>query len=162
MHVRTYEALYIVPPTLTDDEVQTIAKGVERLVTEAGGAIVRSEVWGKRRLAYTVKRFSEGIFLLVRFQSPSAFLQKLETHYRLHEDIIRFQTVHFDEKMLKLEIEQLQRTEAAMKARETDRERGEEDEEEDDTRPRRRGPRPQGRDYGRDSDDEPSRVTADV
>ena len=56
--MRTYEALYIVRPDVEDEQIQTIAKEVETLVTEEGGAIVRSEIWGKRRLAYDVKQFS--------------------------------------------------------------------------------------------------------
>ena len=70
--MRTYEALYIIQPEVTEDEAQTIASGVESLITEDGGAIVRSEIWGKRRLAYEVKRFNEGIYVLVRFQAPAA------------------------------------------------------------------------------------------
>jgi small subunit ribosomal protein S6 len=62
--LRTYEALYIIRPDRPDDEVQTVAKQVESLVTNNGGAIVRSEIWGKRRLAYEVNHFTEGSYVL--------------------------------------------------------------------------------------------------
>ena len=104
--MRTYETLYIIRPELEEDAVQTVATGVESLITESGGAIVRSEIWGKRRLAYEVKKCTEGIFVLVRFQADQTFVAKLEQHFRLAEDIIRDLVVHMDAKTLRLEVEQ--------------------------------------------------------
>lgn len=115
--MRTYETLYIVHPELEEDAVQTVAQGVESLITENGGAIVRSEIWGKRRLAYEVKKHTEGIYVLVRFQADETFVVKLEQHYHLAEDIIRDLVIHMDEKTLRLEAEQEIRTKAQQEAR---------------------------------------------
>lgn len=115
--MRTYEALYIIQPDLEDDAVQTIAQGVDKLITDDGGAIVRSEIWGKRRLAYEVKKFSEGVYVLVRFDSDQKLVDILERHFRLTDEIIRFLVVHFDKKTLRLEAEQQRRTEAQTAAR---------------------------------------------
>jgi small subunit ribosomal protein S6 len=104
--LRTYEALFIVQPNATDDEIQTIAKGAETLITSNGGAIVRSEIWGKRRLAYEVKSFQEGVYVLVRFQSPAELVDKLEMSFRLNEAVIRWLVVHYSDKDLRLEAEQ--------------------------------------------------------
>ncbi len=109
MSLRTYEALFIVRPDVEDDNIQAIARETENLVTKSGGAIVRSEVWGRRRLAYTVKKFSEGIYILIRFQSSPNFIARLENYFRLSEQIIRYIVVYFDEKTLRLEAEQAQR-----------------------------------------------------
>jgi small subunit ribosomal protein S6 len=116
MVLRTYEALYIVRPDVRDDDVQTIAKEVEALVTDNGGAIVRSEIWGKRKLAYEVQRFSEGYYILLRFEASPSFVARLENHFRLTDSIIRYLTVHFDEKMLRLEASQKKRREAEIRA----------------------------------------------
>ena len=135
--MRTYEALYIIQPNAGDDEAQTVVDGVESLITEDGGTIVRSETWGKRRLAYEVKGFSEGIYVLVRFECAPTFVKKLESHFKLNEDVIRYLTVHFDEKTLGLETEQVRRNEAAIEARNaTDRRRG--DREDDSESPGRK------------------------
>ena len=115
--MRTYETLYIIRPELEEDAIQTVAQGVETLITESGGAIVRSEIWGKRRLAYEVKKCTEGIFVLVRSQADETFVAKLEQHYHLAEDIIRDLVVHMDEKTLRLEVEQEKRTKAQQEAR---------------------------------------------
>ncbi|MFO7976347.1 MAG: 30S ribosomal protein S6 [Candidatus Hydrogenedentota bacterium] len=112
--MRTYEALYIVHPELKDDEIQTIANNVEKLVTDHGGAIVRSEIQGKRKLAYEVERCTEGCYVLLRFQAEPAFIQRLENHFRLTEPVIRGLVVHFDEHTLRLEAEQERRKQAEL------------------------------------------------
>jgi small subunit ribosomal protein S6 len=122
--LRTYEALYIVKPDLSDDEIQTVAKGTEKLVADNGGAIVRSETWGKRKLAFEVKRCSEGVYVLVRFQAEAAFIGRLETHFRLSEAVIRSLVVYFDEKTLRLEEEQMKRAESEIRASASRRPRG--------------------------------------
>ncbi len=107
--MRTYEALYIVRPDLKDDEIQTVANGVESLVTENAGTIVRSEIWGKRRLAYEVQKFNEGCYVLLRFTAVPTLVARLENHFRLTEAIIRYLVVHFSEHDLRLEEEQQKR-----------------------------------------------------
>ena len=109
--MRTYEALYIVSPELEDDAIQTVAKEVESLVTKNEGTIVRSEIWGKRKLAYMVKKFTEGNYVLLRFTADPDFVARLETYFKLSESIIRYLVVHFDKHMLSLEAEQKRRKE---------------------------------------------------
>lgn len=130
--MRTYEALYIVQPDVADDEVQTVANGVESLITEKGGSIVRSEIWGKRKLAYEVNNCTEGSYVLLRFQSGPEVLEKLTSFFKLSEQIIRNLVVLFDEHTLRLEEEQeRKRAEARLAAAEND------DNDDDDDRPRR-------------------------
>ncbi|HOL18753.1 MAG TPA: 30S ribosomal protein S6 [Candidatus Hydrogenedens sp.] len=116
MSLRTYEALFIVSPEVEDDDVQAIARETENLVVKSGGVIVRSEVWGRRRLAYKVKKFTEGIYILIRFQSPPNFIARLENYFRLSEQIIRYIVVYFDEKTLRLEADQEQRRKELLEA----------------------------------------------
>lgn len=115
--MRTYEALYIVRPDVPDDEIQTVAKEVDSLITDHGGAIVRSEIWGKRRLAYTVKKCHEGVYVLVRFESSPEVVTQMKEHFRLSEQIIRNLVVHFDERTLRLEEEQQRRNKVLEEAR---------------------------------------------
>lgn len=135
--MRTYEALYIIQPDAAEDEVQTIVDGVESLVAEDGGSIVRLDVWGKRRLAYNVKGFQEGIYVLTRIESDVTSPKKLDDHFKLNESVIRSLLVHIDEKTLRLEIEQARRNKAALESRNAPGpgDRGDRD---DDERPRAR------------------------
>jgi len=109
--LRTYEALYIASPDLEEGDIQTLSQEVEGLVTTSGGTIVRSEIWGKRKLAYLVKKYSEGNYILLRFQANPDFIQKLELWFKLNESIIRYMVVLFDEHMLRAEVEQARRKE---------------------------------------------------
>jgi len=142
--LKTYETLFIVQPNATDDEVQAAATGVETLVTSDGGAVTVKDIWGKRRLAYEVNRFSEGIYILMRFQSPGDSVKKLESHFKLNDDIIRYLVIAFDEQMLRREEEQKVLTAAALERQNAEGRKGGDDDDDDDDRPSRggrRGPR---------------------
>lgn len=135
--MRTYEALYIITPDLDDDAVQTVATEVDNLITSNSGAIVRSEIWGRRKLAYEVKKHTEGSYVLTRFEAEPDFIAKLEGYYKLSDAVIRYLVTHFDARTLKLEAEQLRRREEEIQA---GAHRGRDDDDEDDN-PRRRGRR---------------------
>ena len=137
MILRTYEALYIVTPNADDDGIQTIAKDVESLVTKNDGTIVRSEIWGRRKLAYEVKKHSEGNYILLRFSANPDFIARLENYFKLSEMIIRYSIVHFDEHTLRLEAEQQERREEELRnggVRSRGR-RGDDDDDDDDLEP---------------------------
>jgi small subunit ribosomal protein S6 len=155
--VRTYEALYIVHPEVKDDEIQTIAKNVETLVTDNGGAIVRSEIQGKRKLAYEVKRCTEGCYVLLRFQAEPPFITKLETYFRLTEAIIRSLVVYFDEHTLRLEAEQEKRRQLELQAGAAARSLDDEEDDDDDRGRRRRSSRYRDDDDDDDDDDDRER-----
>lgn len=151
--MRTYETLYIIKPDVPEDEVQTLAKQLETLVTNDGGTIVKSEIWGKRRLAYEVKKCSEGYYVLLRFTGTPALVAKLQSHFRLSDAIVRHLLVHFDEHTLRLEDEQKRRKEAELRnAAAAASRRSEDDEGDDDEPPQRRSRR--GRDDDDDGDEE--------
>ena len=109
--MRTYEALYIANPEMEEGDIQTLSQEVENLVTTNGGTIVRSEIWGKRKLAYMVKKYSDGNYILLRFQANPEFIQKLEQWFKLSDAVFRYLIVHFDEHMLRVEEEQARRKE---------------------------------------------------
>lgn len=135
--LKTYEALYIARPDVSDDEIQTIAKEVENIVTTNGGAIVRSEIWGKRRLAYEVQKCTEGNYVLLRFEAVAGVVARLENHFRLTDAIIRFLVVYFDEKTLRLEASQKKRKEAEIRNSAGASSRSDDMEDDDDDHPRR-------------------------
>jgi len=148
--LRTYEALYIVMPDVEDDGIQTVDKAVQSLITESGGSIVRSEIWGKRKLAYTVKKQTEGTYILVRFDAEPDFIAKLEQWYRLSEAVLRYQVVHFDEHTLRIEAEQQRRREEDLRNSAASASRRDDDDEDD-------GPRRPRRRYDDDDEDDAPR-----
>jgi len=87
--LRPYEVLYIVRPTLNDDEVQDVADKFRRMVLDAGGEIERLELVGRRRLAYEIDKLSEGIYILMLFRAPGSLIQSLKREFRMDDRVVR-------------------------------------------------------------------------
>jgi len=87
--MRLYETIFISHPELSEEDAEGHIKRVENLVTRLGGEIIKTERWGKKRLAYTVNKQRYGFYVLLRLRGPLAILPELERHYRLTEGIIK-------------------------------------------------------------------------
>jgi small subunit ribosomal protein S6 len=84
-----YETIFILHPELNEEDVEEHIKRVESLVTRLGGEIMKTERWGKKRLAYEVNKHRYGFYVLLRLRGNSVILPELERHYRLTEGIIK-------------------------------------------------------------------------
>ena len=87
--MRDYEVLYIVRADLEDDKVQDIVKRVNTLIEKAGGSLERTNVWGKRKLAYEVKHQKEGSYVLQDFQIGQDRIPELEAQLKITEEVLR-------------------------------------------------------------------------
>ena len=96
--MRDYEILYIVRSDLEDDKVQDIVKRVNTLIEKAGGAAERTNVWGKRKLAYEVKHQKEGSYVLQDFQIGPDRVPELEAQLKITEEVLRHLIVRKPEK----------------------------------------------------------------
>ena len=99
---RTYELMFIVRPDMPEEEMSKLISTLESSVSSAGGT-VKSEVWGKRRLAYTVRRFHDGIFVLLTVEGDGAIIHERERRLRVTEPVIKFITVRIDEEQKRLD-----------------------------------------------------------
>ena len=100
---RSYEVMFIVRPDMVDEDLNKLISTLESSVTSAGGT-VKSEVWGKRRLAYKVAKFNDGIFVLLVIEASSgAVVHEVERRLRVTEQVIKFITVRTDEELKRLE-----------------------------------------------------------
>jgi small subunit ribosomal protein S6 len=84
-----YETIFIIHPELSEEDVEEHIKRVENLIARFGGEILRTERWGKKRLAYEVDKHRYGFYVLLRLRGSSTILPELERHYRLTEGIIK-------------------------------------------------------------------------
>ena len=99
---RTYELMFIVRPDMVDEELNKLISTLGSSVTSAGGT-VKSEIWGKRRLAYTVRKFNDGIFVLLIIEGTGAMVHEVERRLRVTEPVIKFITVRTDEELKRLD-----------------------------------------------------------
>ncbi|MDE1163684.1 MAG: 30S ribosomal protein S6 [Acidobacteriaceae bacterium] len=94
---RSYEIMFIVRPDLDETEVDKIVETFSGHVTTGGGEVKQAEKMGRRRLAYTVDKFNDGIYILLIVEAPAASISELERRLRVSEQIIKFITVRMDE-----------------------------------------------------------------
>ena len=87
---RDYEMVMILSPEATEEEVSVTVERVHGLVTEAGGSVTEHEVWGLRRLAYPVKKFREGNYVLTKFASEPNAILEFNRSLEASEEILRF------------------------------------------------------------------------
>jgi small subunit ribosomal protein S6 len=94
---RFYEVMFIVRPDVADEDLDKLIAGFEQAVTSGGGAIRSTEKMGRRKLAYQVRRFSEGNYVLLTIDANGALVAELERRLRVSEPVIKFITVRMDE-----------------------------------------------------------------
>lgn len=103
----TYETTFIVNATLEDTQVDVIIEKVKELITKNGGQILAAEKWGRKRLTYTIRKKNNGFYMFFEFKAPGDAIAKLERHYQLDEQILRYLTVKLDKKALKAKVAKL-------------------------------------------------------
>jgi small subunit ribosomal protein S6 len=96
--LRDYEVLYIVRADLDDDKVQDAVKRVNTLIERSGGTVERTNLWGKRKLAYEVKHQKEGSYVLQDFQLDPDRVPELESSLKITEEVLRHLIVRKPEK----------------------------------------------------------------
>jgi len=88
--IRHYETMFIVKPTLTEEETQAEIANVKSNIEKNGGEIVSYDDMGTRQLAYEIQKQKRGYYYVVYYKAPSESVKELERLYRVNENIIRF------------------------------------------------------------------------
>lgn len=96
--MRKYETFFIVDPDLPDDIHSVIDDKLQSIVQSNGGSVLSYVPWGKRKLAYPIKKRSRGLYVLMEYAGGSKLVAELERNLRLDERIIKFLTVKLDDK----------------------------------------------------------------
>ena len=96
-----YESIFIIRPSLADEDVQKVHEKVRATVEKAGGVIERLESWGKKKLAYEVKQEKKGIYGQVVYRGNGTVVSELERFFRLDDALIKFLTVKLDERRVR-------------------------------------------------------------
>jgi len=86
---RDYELVLIISPEIVDEALDTMIAKVSRFITEKDGVISDVEHWGKRKLAYPIKHFMEGSYVLTRFKLRPTLCKELETKLQVSEEVLR-------------------------------------------------------------------------
>ena len=100
---RTYELMFIVRPDMADEDLEKLVSLLETTVASAKGSVKSIDRMGKRRLAYMVRKFREGIYILMTIEGEGTVIHELERRLRVTEQVIKFLTVRVDEEHKRLE-----------------------------------------------------------
>lgn len=99
---RTYEVMYIVRPDVEEADLDKLIEGFEKNVTDGGGEVKSTEKMGRRRLAYTVRKFNDGFYVLMTILAEGSLVGEIERRLRVSEQVIKFITVRIDEEEKRL------------------------------------------------------------
>jgi small subunit ribosomal protein S6 len=99
---RTYEIMFIVRPDVEEAEIDKLIEGFSANVTNGGGEIKSVEKMGRRRLAYTVRKFNDGFYILLNIAAEGSLITEIERRLRVSEQVIKFITVRMDEEEKRL------------------------------------------------------------
>jgi len=94
---RQYELVYVLQTGLDDKGLAAFDTRMTDVITGQGGTDIVTEMWGKRNLAYTIKRFYDGYYILHRFQMPPSGTAEVDRVLRFSEDVIRYLLIRKDE-----------------------------------------------------------------
>jgi small subunit ribosomal protein S6 len=100
---RTYELMFIVRPDMAEEDLDKLISTLEAAVTSSSGQVKSVERMGKRRLAYTVRKFHDGIYVLLTVEGGGGLIHELERRLRVTEPVIKFLTVRIDEEQKRLD-----------------------------------------------------------
>ncbi len=95
--MRKYEAIFILDPDLEEEQAQSTIEKAKAIITQNSGEILKIEDWGKRKLAYQVKKKAKGHYILIHLMGSSTLVSELERNFRVMDAVIKFQTVRLDE-----------------------------------------------------------------
>ena len=94
--MNNYETIFLVKPSLSDEEVQKTIEKIKGVIQKSGGEFTQAENWGKKKLAYEVRKEKRATYILLHFKGRGSLVTELERNYRLDESIIKFITLKVD------------------------------------------------------------------
>ena len=94
--MRTYETVFITLPTLTEDEERVIVGGFEQVLTDSGATMFTTDRMGRRRLAYPIQKFEDGVYTRFLYDSGAEVPRELERRMRISDKVLRHLTVQLE------------------------------------------------------------------
>ncbi len=101
--MRTYEVVFIAAPTLASEELDGFIDHIKTVVDSKNGKLIKIDNWGKKSLAYRIKRFRDGYYVVLTIEGDGSTIAELERRFRVTDYIIRFLSVRIDEDLKRSE-----------------------------------------------------------
>lgn len=106
-----YENIVILNASLTDEEIESSIAKIKNLITNSGGEVLKIDTWGRKKLAYEIKKQKKGFYVLLIYKTPPSTIKKLEEFYKVFDPVIKYMVIKLNMKQTqaleKIETEQL-------------------------------------------------------
>lgn len=96
--MKKYETIFILDPDLEEDQAQSAIEKIRGIIAQFKGEILKDEDWGKRKLAYEIRKKPRGHYRLIEFTATPPLLNELERNFRVMDSVLKFQTIRLDER----------------------------------------------------------------
>ena len=90
--------MFITAPTVAPEAYDRLVGSFEELIRNHEGNVINTDKWGRRTLAYEVKKFKEGIYTVVEYEAPADFIKEFERRMRLNDSVLKYLTVKTERK----------------------------------------------------------------
>ena len=94
---RTYEIMYIAQPETAEEDITKLNEGIQKVIEDEGGSVVRIDNIGRKKLAYEINRKKEGYYVLLETEGSGKEIAEIERRFRVNDAVIRYITVRVDE-----------------------------------------------------------------
>ncbi len=91
-----YETVFILTPVLSDEQMKEAVNKFKGILTDNGAEIINEELWGLKKLAYSIEKKSTGFYILLEFKAQPEAIAKLELNFRRDERVLRFLVVKME------------------------------------------------------------------
>jgi len=91
--MRQYETGFVLSPSLPEEEAQAFIRQMAEVVSQKNGRMVKQDLWGKKKLAYPIKKLHEGSYVFFLYEGPGDVSQELERRFKQTDAVIRFLTI---------------------------------------------------------------------
>lgn len=101
--MRNYEVVFVAAPTLSSEELEDFINHSKTVVEGKNGKVVKIDNWGKKSLAYRIKRFREGYYVVLTIEGDGSAIAELERRFRVTDFVLRYISVRIDEALKRSE-----------------------------------------------------------
>jgi small subunit ribosomal protein S6 len=90
MLMNVYESMVILNAAISDEEADAAVTRIKDLITGQGGEVLKVDVWGRRKLAYEIKKQRKGLYVLLFYKAPAPTIKKLEDFFKLFDAVLKY------------------------------------------------------------------------
>jgi small subunit ribosomal protein S6 len=98
--MREYESIFVVRPSVSEDGINQLVEKVKKVIEKNGGVVTKTEQWGKRKLAYEIKKEKKGTYVLLQLKGNGRVVSDLGRNYQLDDSIIKYLTICLEQPLV--------------------------------------------------------------